>query len=206
MDTRPNAHCYQVLRMRCCSQQPEQNTERLKAGCVGLGLSWDWPSSSRKLLQLMGTLWLTASPSRWDLATATEFRAEAQMLCRVPLSSPGCLQPCPGRASSSPFTWLGQHITRAGEVLFRPRLSVLLALSSDAAVLNTMCCLTLFLWFAQSFIDCFLSLKFQELPICPTDVCSSFSVSCCCSGTTFCAELMFQGLQSWSAAAGKNVH
>lgn len=81
MDTGPNTYCWQLSNynaMRCCSQQPEQNLEWLKSDCTDLGC--DLPHSTRKLLQLLGSLHLIASPSGWDPANSSEVKAEAWML------------------------------------------------------------------------------------------------------------------------------
>lgn len=151
MDTRPNSYCWQLSNyedMRCCSQQPEQNIEWLKADCAGRG--HDLPHSSRKLLQLMESLWLTAIPSRWDSATSSEVEAEAQLLHCVSLCFQHCVQPSPSPPILLPFSHLAQlgELCSAGEVLFSqrvglPRLSLLLAVLSNKELLSILCCLTL---------------------------------------------------------------
>lgn len=133
--------------MRCCSQQPEQNIEWLKANYAGL--CRDLPHSSRKLLQLMRSLRLIASPSRWDPATSSEVKAEAQLLHCVSPCSQHCVQPLPSPPILLPSSCLAQlgELCRAGKVLLGlPQFSLLLAVLSNKGLLSIMCLTFLFAW------------------------------------------------------------
>lgn len=92
--TRLNSYCWQLSNYEdtwCRSQQPERNIEWLKADCAGWARNL--PRSCRKLLQLMGSLRLIASLSKWNPATSLEVEAEAQLLHCMFLCFQHCVQP-----------------------------------------------------------------------------------------------------------------